>query len=154
MDAYRIEQYYFYRLYSIDFDSTRHSLGVLKRYRRNDVRFCLLRDIVVNYCRPFSGNRGDTTPHHKLSIKLVPHNYLDLHKELLRLRSQQFAHTDKTYRKPKISGFGTGTNRLFPMQFKSYDYSSLCSRVGDIEKLVIAVEKTLHQKISAIENGL
>ncbi len=146
-----MEQYYFYRLYSIDFDLTRHSLGVLKRYRRNDVRNCLLRDIVVNYCRPFSGNRGDKTNHNKLSNSFVPKKYRDLHKELLRLRSQQFAHTDKTYQKPKIADFGTGTKRLYPMQFKSYDYSSLGSRVGDIEKLVIAVETNLNQKISDIE---
>ena len=28
------EKYYFYRLYSIDFDSTKHALRILKRYMK------------------------------------------------------------------------------------------------------------------------
>jgi|GEM_PF-4098680 len=67
-----IEKYYFYRLYSIDLDSTKYSLRVLKRYRRKDVRHCLLRDVVVSYVRPFSGNKGQVIPKHKLTKKVVP----------------------------------------------------------------------------------
>jgi len=95
-----IEKYYFYRLYSIDLDSTKHSLCVLKRYRREDVRHCLLRDIVVSYARPFSGNKGQDIPKHKLTKKVVPRNLCQLHDDLIKLRNQLFAHTDYTYRRP------------------------------------------------------
>ena len=54
-----MERYYFYRLYVIDFDAAKHTFEVLRRYKRNDIRFYLLRDLVMCYSRPFSGNKGE-----------------------------------------------------------------------------------------------
>jgi len=146
------EQYYFYRLYSIDFDMTQHTLRLLKRYRRQDVRACILRDIVISYSRPFSGNRGENTRNHQLEKRFVPRELRALHKELLRLRSKQFAHTDRTYYKPKAVNWSRPGRKWFPMSFKSYDYSELDSQVSRIERLVATVERNLQLEINEIES--
>ena len=147
------EQYYFYRLYSIDLDTTLHTLQLLKRYRRKDVRYCILRDIVVSYARPFSGNRGDQSHNHSLKKKLVPTEFRALHEELLRLRCQQFAHTDKTYYKPKKVNWSKAGRKWYPISFKGYDYSTLDGQVRKIEQMVKAVERNLQKKIYAIEKS-
>ena len=149
-----IEKYYFYRLYSIDLDSTKHSLCVLKRYRRKDVRHCLLRDIVVSYARPFSGNKGQDIPKHKLTKKVVPRNLRQLHDDLIKLRNQLFAHTDYTYRRPKVANWSTASQKWFPMSFRSYDYAKLDSRVSEIESLVKVVEENLQAEIDKIEEKI
>jgi hypothetical protein len=119
MEQEIIEKYHSYRLYSIDLDTALHSIRVLKRYRREDVRYCLLRDIVVSYARPFSGNKGETIPKHTLSKKEVPKHLRPLHGELIDLRNQLFAHTDFTYRRPKAVNWSTPGHKWFPMTFRS-----------------------------------
>lgn len=149
-----IEKYYFYRLYSIDLDSTKYSLRVLKRYRRKDVRHCLLRDIVVSYACPFSDNKGQDIPKHKLTKKVVPRNLRQLHDDLIKLRNQLFAHTDYTYRRPKVANWSTASQKWFPMAFRGYDYAKLDSRVSEIESLVKVVEENLQAEIDKIEEKI
>lgn len=147
-----MEKYYFYRLYSIDLDSTMHALRVLKRYRRKDVRNCLLRDIVVSYSRPFSGNKGEDIPMHILTKRIVPKKLRSLHDELINLRNQLFAHTDYTYRRPKVANWSTPEHKWFPMSFRGYDYNKLESRVSEIEELVKSVETNLQSEIDKIHD--
>lgn len=148
------EQYYFYKLYSIDFDTARHILRVLRRYRRKDVRYSILRDLVVSYCRPFSGNKGSEIRKHMLTKKVVPKELRPLHDELVNLRNKLFAHTDYIYRRPKVINWSTENHKWFPMQFRGYDYNKLDMRVPEIEKLIQAVTKNLHTRIGKIEDNI
>jgi len=149
-----MEEYYFYRLYSIDFDSTKHALRILKRYRRKDIRYCLLRDIVVSYVRPFSVNKGTHIPKHTLTKKVVPSRLRPLHDELVDLRNQLFAHTDYQYRRPKVANWSTPAKKWFPMSCRAYDFDKIDSRISEIELLVKEVEKNLQDKINKIEKDL
>ncbi len=149
-----MEKYYFYRLYSIDFDTTKHSLGVLRRYKRKDVRYCLLRDAVVCYSRPFSGNKGEIIPKHFLPKSVVPKLLRPLHDELIALRKQLFAHNDYNYRKPKVTNWSTPAQKAFPMSFRGYDYNKLDSRIVEIEELVDKVSDNLQLEIDKIEKDL
>lgn len=153
MNQFQEEQYYFYRLYSIDFDTTLHTLRLLKRYRRQDVRYCILRDVVVSYARPFSGNRGDHSHSQQLTKKVVPVQFHALHAELLRLRCQQFAHTDKTYYKPMAANWSKPGRKWFPMSFRGYDYSVLDAQVRKIQQMVVAVERNLRERVREIEDS-
>ena len=150
MSQQQLEQYYFFRLYSIDLDSAKHILCVLKRYRRKDVRYCLLRDLVISYCRPFSGNKGDKISKHVLTKKVVPKDLRPLHDELVKVRNQLFAHTDYTYRRPKVTNWSTDSYKWFPMSFRGFDYNKLDVRVSEINQLVSAVERNLQTKIDRI----
>ena len=148
------EQYHFYRLYSIDFDTANHILRVLKRYRRKDVRYCILRDLIVTYCRPFSGSKGEKIATHTLTTKVVPKKLRPLHNELLDMRNRLFAHTDYTYRQPKAINWSTDTHKWFPMQFRGFDYNKLDTRVSEISELVQAVERNLQSRIDKIEDNI
>ena len=153
MEQQIIEKYHFYRLYSIDLDSALHSLRVLKRYRREDVRYCLLRDIVVSYARPFSGNKGEKIPKNTLTQKVVPKQLRSFHAELIDARNQLFAHTDFTYRRPKAVNWSTSGRKCFPMSFRSYDYEKLDRRVPEIENLILSVTGNLQSEIERMEEN-
>lgn len=153
MEQNIIEKYEFYRLYSIDLDTAKHSLQVLKRYRLKDVRFCLLRDIVVSYARPFTKNKGEKIPKHTLTPKVVPKHLRPLHDELIDARNQLFAHTDYTYRRPKTVNWSTSERKWFPMSFRGYEYDKLDRRVAEIETLIRAVTGNLCREIEQIEEN-
>ncbi len=150
----RLEQYYFHRLYSIDLDSARHALRVLRRYRRKDVRYCLLGHVVVTYIRPFSSNKGIRISNHALNEKVVPTGMRSLHRELKNSRDKQFAHTDYEYSRPKAVDWSSPQGKWFPMSFRGYDYAQLDTRVPEIERLVEAVERNLKGRIDAAHDEL
>ena len=145
------ETYRFLRLYTIDFDTALHTLKVLCRYKKPDVQYPLLREVAVAYSRPFSKNHGEHLVSHMLSTKHVPTAAKPLHLELLRLRNQQFAHTDIKFYAPKVADFGIAAKASFPMSFKSYDYSQLLARVPEIQSLIEAVVVSLNKDITREE---
>jgi len=153
MDPKEFEKYQFLRLYSIDLDTALHTFRVLKRYRRDDVRFIILRDIAIAYARPFSANKGNFIPTDTLQQKHVPPASRALHKELLRLRNEQFAHTDLKFYNPKVARFGSETKKWYPMSFKGYDYNALLQQIDEIEHLIRAVEQSVNAEITKCEHA-
>lgn len=147
------EPYYFLRMYSVDFSTARVAIKVLKRYRRHDVQYALLRDLIVAYVRPFSTNKGPQSKH-TLGVKQhVPPLMKPLHEELVRVRMQQFAHTDLTYYSPSAMAF-KGPNGEFygyGMMFKGYDYAALLRKLPEIEELIRAVESSVNAEIAKQE---
>jgi hypothetical protein len=144
-------QYRFYRLFSVDLDTARYSLRMLRRYRRSDIRFCILRDLIVSYARPFSGNKGPSGGGHSLSLKYVPAEYRPLHNELLDLRMQVFAHTDFAYHDPRLSKWDTDQGPIFPMSLRRPGYEGLLSRTKRIRELVDFVDAELQKTLRALE---
>jgi hypothetical protein len=141
MDSSAFEKYCFFRLYSIDLDTALHTIRVMRRYKRQDVLVPLLRDVAVTYARPFSVNRGKEISKHQISSKShVPKPNRPLHDELVRLRMEQFAHTDLQYYRPRVAKFSGRTKPWYPMSFKGYDYAGLLGRIAEIEELIVAVE--------------
>lgn len=144
-------------MYSIDLDTALNSIKVLRRYKRPDVQYALLRDLTITYVRPFSGNTGDTGKertqrNHMLTTKKrVPKHLLPLHKELLRLRREQFAHTDLSYYKPRAVGISFVSSGAYGMTFKGYDYAALLTKLPQIEELIRAVEKSVTAEIAVFE---
>ena len=151
----KTELYKLYRLYSMDFDMAIRTLAVLKRYPKSsnryrllqEIRYSLLRDAVVSYARPFSGNRGVLFKSHSLPLKLVPREFRQLHSQLMTLRSQLFAHTDLSYRNPKVMQLG----RLFPISVRAFDYESLNDEVCKLYKLISEAQHNLNLEIERLE---
>lgn len=155
MDSVAFEKYCFLRLYSIDLDTARHTIKVMRRYKRLQVLYPLLRDVAVTYARPFSLNVGNEISKHQLSSKThVPKSLLSLHNELIRVRKEQFAHTDLRFYQPKVAKFSGKTKPWFPMSFKGYDYAVLLARIGKIEELVLAVESSIRLELTRCESSL
>ena len=155
MDEVAFEKYRFLRLYAIDLDTALHTVKVLRRYRRADVQYPLLRDIAVTYARPFSGNEGEHISRHQLASKRhVPAAAKKLHEELLRLRKEQLAHTDLRYYDPRVAKFPGANKPWFPMSFKGYDYASLIRKLPEIERLIRDVERSIQSELASHEEAL
>lgn len=151
MDAYKFERYCFLRLYAIDLDTALHTVRVLRRYKRADAQYPLLRDIAVTYARPFSTNKGEKIRAHCLSMRHVPAAMRELHRELVRLRNEQFAHTDLKFYRPNISKFRNETKSWFLMSLKGYDYKSLLNQLAAIESLIRLIGESIQAEIAEYE---
>jgi len=143
-----LENYYFLRMCSIDLDTALNTIKVLRRYKRLDVKYALLRDLTVTYARPFSTNIGRLGKHNLSVKKHVPKHFKPLHNELVRLRMEQFAHTDMTFYNPRVIKFGP---QLFAMTFKAGGYEALLGKLPEIEELVWLVEGSVNAQISEYE---
>jgi methyl coenzyme M reductase gamma subunit len=71
-----------------------------------------------------------------------------LHEELVRVRMQQFAHTDLTYYNPSTMAF---KGHDYAMMFKGYDYAALLNKLPQIEELIRAVERSVNAEITKQE---
>jgi hypothetical protein len=146
------ENYRFDRLYSIDLETAKQSCDLLDQQQSLAIRFSLLRDIVVTYGKPFSGNMGRVFRRHRLQDDIVPSEMKPLHQELLGLRDQAFAHTDHDFRDLQIARFrrkeGGG---LYTMSFRNPGYEKLNERSGEIRVLIIAVEMRVNERIRDFE---
>jgi hypothetical protein len=136
-------------MYSVDLNAAAEALKVLKRYRRPEVRHALLRDLIVTYVRPFSGNQGKGTKHRLKPDGHVPTDMRSLHDELVRVRMQQFAHTDLSYYTPVTMAFrgSNGEFHGYGMMFKGYDYAALLRKLPDIATLIRAVETSVNDEL-------
>jgi hypothetical protein len=148
------EDYLFLRLYSIDLDTARHTLGLIEASSEQSAQFCLLRDLIVTYCRPFSGNRGKLKKKHRLEALLpavVPPEYDELHKTLTRYRDKLFAHTDMDAYAPRATKWAQEVGASFPMSFWGLDYTLLLARLPDIRALLSAVETAINTEVERLE---
>jgi hypothetical protein len=151
----KIEKYAFLRLYEHDFEMALQTAQVLDVHENNNVRFPLLRDIVVTYCRPFTESNGIGINKDFHGVKKFPNEEMkSLHAKLLTLRKELFAHTDLTYKNPKISNWSTDERKWFPMSFKGYDYAQLNTELPNIVKLINFVLMDLKEKLAVYEQNL
>lgn len=150
----RVEKYAFLRLYDHDLEMAIQTIKVLRRYRRKDVRFPLLRDIVVTYCRPFTESRGDGIRKDFLGVRKFENPEMEsLHNKLVNLRSELFAHTDLTFKKPQIANWSKGDKKWFPMAFKGFSYEELDSELPNIINLIKYVQEDLKKQINKYEKS-
>ncbi len=154
MNKKAFEQYQFIRLWEHDLNLAIYTLKTLKRYKKDDVRNALLRDIIVTYARPFSLNKGKEIKKHKLSLKFVPSQKRNLHDELIDLRNQLFAHTDLPFKNPKVGKWDFGHYKMYPMSFKGFDYKNMHRKIDEITNLVKEVHQNLVNKIRELEKNL
>ncbi|TXI76593.1 MAG: hypothetical protein E6Q43_02065 [Dokdonella sp.] len=138
----------------MDFDEVADTLAVLEKVEQKDIRYRLLRDIAVSYARPFSKNRGNQLHTHTCPQSFVPKQLRDLHKELITLRDERFAHSDLKRIKPKLGRWKTKSGFVYPMSFRGLNYGSLESRIGDIKKLVRNIRDRLQTEINSYQARL
>lgn len=150
MTSSEFENYCFLRLYSSDFNDCRHLVRMIRRYRKLDVRYALLRDLTVAYSRPFSGNSHGTKGKHSLSLKYVPAEHRAMHDRLFSLRNNQFAHSSMKFHNPRVAKLGN----LLAISRKSVDFAYLDRSLTEIEKLVVAVEENVNEAVLVMQERL
>lgn len=134
-DDAAFEHYLFLRLYFIDFDQARATLREMRSAAPPTRREVSLRDAIVAYCRPFSGNFGANAKHRLHADAFVPQGMRPLHDELVAIRDRMLAHTDLAHHESNVTHFGDG----YCVSFKSPDYHSLLLRTDEIESLVASL---------------
>ena len=153
-DQKYIEQYLFLRLSQHDIQQAIQTLSILKRYKRKEVRYALLRDFAVTYSRPFSGSYGKVITNHKLQIKYVPIDQRDVHREIVKTRHQLFAHNELKHRDPKLANWSTPAKPWFPMSLKGFDYNKLDEKYADLLALAEIVLTNLNDEIAKRDSHL
>jgi tRNA U55 pseudouridine synthase TruB len=150
----RVEKYAFLRLYEHDLEMALQTAKIMNRYRKTDVKFALLRDLVVTYCRPFTESRGEGITKDFFAIKKFESNEMkELHNELMELRSSLFAHTDLNFKKTQIANWSNDEKKWFPMAFRGYDYTLLADKVPEIVKLISYARNQLVLQIRQYEES-
>lgn len=150
MTSEELETYCFFRLYSGDLNECRHLIRMIRRYRKNDVRYALLRDLAVTYSRPFSGNSRKNKGKHHLSLCFVPAEHKEIHNRLFELRNSQFAHSSMRFHDSKLAKLGN----VIAMSRKSVDFAYLERSLSDIERLVVSVETNVNEAALAMQASL
>jgi hypothetical protein len=143
-----LEEYGFHRLYSLDFEMARQACELLSGQTSDELRFTILRDVIVSYSRPFSGNRGKLVRHHRLPDDMVPQGMAALHAELIALRDQAFAHTDHEFIKPQHARWPRADGSAqYPMSFRVPPYQTMVARIDEIRALTVAMEELVNATI-------
>lgn len=147
--AAELENYCFMRHCSNDLLKARQRLDLVAKQPDREVKGALLESAIVVYARPFSGNRGKHKKKYRLTRSYVPKDLRALHKELIDLRNEYFAHTDVGRQDSKVMNHGP----MFMMTLKVPDFASLCSRDAEVAKLFQEVESRINTRLEAIEAG-
>ncbi|HDY75710.1 MAG TPA: hypothetical protein ENH49_04225 [Candidatus Marinimicrobia bacterium] len=148
-----IEWYKFIRLSQMDIQRAVQTLVILHRYKKNDVRYALLRDFVVSYARPSVGSKGREIKKHILKLKHVPANQRELH-GYMEKRHQVFAHNDLKHRDPAIANWSSPEKPWFPMSFKGSNYDKLDAKHADMLDLAETVLSNINDEIAKMEPRL
>lgn len=143
----QLEEYCFLRHCSNDLLAARQRLDVALKQQDQSILFALLEGAVVVYARPFSGTRGKHKRKYLLAKAFVPAASATLHKELIRLRNELFAHTDVAHHDSKMMGHGA----LLLMTRKIADFASLSHRASDIGALFRDVEMNVNAKLAELQ---
>jgi hypothetical protein len=152
-DEAKFENYKFLRLHSVDMDTALGTLKMLKRYRRDDIKVALLRDVAVIYSRPFCCNRGMKGKSSLSEKEYVPAEFRKLHGTILNLRNKQFAHTDVIFHDPKFMKWKGDKGAAYLMSFKTFDYQGLLRNLKQIEALIKSVESKINSAAREYERG-
>jgi hypothetical protein len=142
------------RLFSIDMDGVRHGLRLLRRYRRNDVRFALLRDVVITYSRPFVATKSPRGGKFTLSLRYVPRALRSLHLDLVRVRNTLLAHSDLGTHRPQLLRSFPAPRRVLGMSFTNPDYVGLLRQLDGISALAEGVDSALTAELRRLESLL
>lgn len=145
------ENYQFFRLFSVDFNSAQNDLKQFDLHKESSVRFSVLLSAIIHYSKPFSLNKGKLLKRHLLDIEFVPSDLIEMHNFLIKHRNQQFAHTDLEFNFGGIADFSTPTQKWFPMSIKRPPLIELDQKIETIKELVTKVEKRLNEEIEKIE---
>ncbi len=131
------EVYVFYNFATADLDEASGCLDAIKYYKRGLTIMVMIKNAIIAYSRPFTTCKG-MYKSHRLSIKVVPKNFRDLHNKVLHYRDCVIAHTDLDVRNPKLGRYGI----MFKGErYYSEDYLAL---VGEMQVLIREVRSAVH----------
>jgi hypothetical protein len=152
--AIEVETYIGIRLFEHDFEMCLLTLDkALGQGKNLSIVYPLLRDAIVTYGRPFSGNRGERVKRHILKAEeWVPAEQMPLHNKLIKYRNTLFAHTDIIAKNPNLGYWEKLFERgEFVMNFKATRYEELRDELPQIHALALTMLAKLREKLKEYE---
>lgn len=147
------ERYVFYRMATEDFRLAHRSIAMMSRYKRNDILMVLIRDAIVAYARPFSGNKGNYSRNLSVPKIMVPSDLLDIHRKTMQYRNQVFAHTDIPARDPDLGRWAEGDLIGYPISTRGFHFETFRDHADPLNRLIVEVSSNLVAEIRNIEKS-
>ncbi len=142
------EYYVFLKSCENDFRVALKSFTFIEDQEFSYHQLVYLRDAVVSYGRPFSGNKGIHTNRHRLEDDIVPKAYMELHSVIMNYRNTLFAHSDIKERNPSFMKLGHSEDETFVIDSEPLYLSTVKEELVDMAELIKEIQKTLVQKLS------
>jgi hypothetical protein len=162
----RFEEWVFLGYASGDLHHARLRVEEAAAHTDRSVQFALIEVAVLNYARPFSGNRGKfghdgrqltatekpkSQDHYRLPKTMVPQGRDAMHEELMGLRHRLFAHTDIAYQDAHVMEVTRPDGeRAYLTTVRTADYFSRLARSADIISLIDDVNGNVEARRAAI----
>ncbi len=146
------ESYVLRHLALIDMERALRSLDYLNELKDEHLRQALFRDAVVSYVKPFSDNKG---VHTKKGLKInetgVPKELKAVHKEIVDIRNELFAHMDITRQKPQLDVYKTKGKKHVSFTVTGYEKVYVDHLIEPLKQLAEVVHSTLMNEIRSIK---
>jgi len=143
------EQYVFYRMALSDIQSAKRVCDLALKQTDNELKYSMIRDAIVIYCRPFSRCNGKFGSH-KLDKHISDQLDLSIHRRLIQWRDQIIAHSDIDVRDPKLHCWTNLRGNTYPIVFTGF-YGSNMPKEEDIKSICEKLEEILLLKIKESE---
>lgn len=155
LDKANKERFMFYSLAHGDMLRVRKNAEYFKITTDTHLLDVLCRDAIVNYCKPFTANRGEFQKN-GLAVpeSFVPEVLRQQHRELIKIRNKLLAHIDLSVQAAKPELYEVNGENHFAFTVKGYELVDLSIWMTDLEKLASAVEKVLLNECARLESSL
>jgi hypothetical protein len=135
----------------------KENIGLASRtlgYAREDypafVQYCLLRDAVITYSRPFKNANARLHPRGiKLPESFIPPAQLELHKKIVEYRDKVFAHTDLKVIFPKLFRTSSEDDSDLAYIFTPFDREPLHLKINELDLLFKSVALEVDSQLIA-----
>jgi hypothetical protein len=142
----RMDRYLSLRLSEHDMEQCCHSINMATALNDNRLIYPLMRDAVVSYCKPFSGNKGRGGVKRSLSMKeWVLKEHWELHRQLIEVRNLSFAHSDLEAKNPNLAMSNNGVKVHVMMSFVGVQFEEFSKQ----KALIYSMAKGLQNRLWA-----
>jgi len=146
------ERYIFYWLAMVDMDRVLKCISYIESLEDDFLKDAMVRDAVVSYMRPFSGNEGI---HQRKGLKVptssIPANLKSQHTEIETYRQKLFAHMDISFQSPKLECYEINGKKHYSFTTKGYERTHVQHLVKPLGKLAKIVRSYLMKELNKIE---
>jgi hypothetical protein len=141
------EYYVFLKACENDFRVSLKSFYFVDKQEFGFHQLVYLRDAVISYGRPFSGNRGVHKKVLRLEGDLIPVEFREIHLYAISLRDTLFAHSDIQARKPELLVLGHEENEVLVNENERIYLTDVKSKLANFPRLLEEARKSIESRL-------
>ena len=129
-------------------------MDYLNELKDEHLRAALFRDAVVSYVKPFSGNRG---VHTKKGLKInetgIPKELKAVHKEIVGIRNELFAHMDLKRQMPQLDVYKIKGKKHVSFTVTGYEKVYADHLIEPLKQLAKIAQSYLMKELDTIKRN-